>query len=79
MFAHLLAGTTLNSTKQAKVYGDAVEGWISDIASEPDFAELTGHIAEGLTLSSLILERIPRLMYEANVLADHHATTAGLH
>ena len=65
MFAHLLAGTTLNSTKQAKVYGDAVEGWISDIASEPDFAELTGHIAEGLTLSSLILERIPRLMYEA--------------
>ena len=35
MFAHLLAGTTLNSTKQAKVYGDAVEGWISDIASEP--------------------------------------------
>ena len=65
MFAHLLAGTTLNSTKQAKVYGDAVEGWISDIASEPDFAELTGHIAEGLNLSSLILEKIPRLMYEA--------------
>ena len=64
-FAHLLAGTTLNSTKQAKVYGDAVEGWISDIASEPDFEELTGYIAEGLTLSSLILERIPRLMYEA--------------
>ena len=65
MFAHLLAGTTLNSTKQAKVYGDAVEGWISDIASEPDFEELTGYIAEGLTLSSLILERIPRLMCEA--------------
>ena len=65
MFAHLLAGTTLNSTKQAKVYGDAVEGWISDIASEPEFEELTGHIAEGLTLSSLILEKIPRLMYEA--------------
>ena len=65
MFAHLLAGTTLNSTKQAKVYGDAVEGWISDIASEPDFEELTGYIAEGLTLSSLILERIPQLMYEA--------------
>ena len=63
MLAHLLAGTTLNSTKQAKVYGDAVEGWISD-ASEPDFEELTGYIAEGLTLSSL-LERIPRLMYEA--------------
>ena len=65
MFAHLLAGTTLNSTKQAKVYGDAVEGWISDIASEPEFEELTGHIAAGLTLSSLILEKIPRLMYEA--------------
>ena len=62
---NLLAGTTLNSTKQAKVYGDAVEGWISDIASEPDFEELTGYIAEGLTLSSLILERTPRLMYEA--------------
>ena len=79
MFAHLLAGTTLNSTKQAKVYGDAVEGWISDIASEPEFEELTGHIAEGLTLrkswsptkGSRPRPRNPALWHSSRAGTDH--------